>query len=84
MNGQGDNNDGEPNVDTQNGFIKNTNVGLQYSNKWKDKQNLNVSPKFNKQIYTNNNKRISQTQVGDTQLNEDRFTVTDVNRVILN
>jgi hypothetical protein len=49
MNGQG-HNDGEPNVDTQNGFIKNTNVGLQYSNKWKDKQNLNVSPKFNKQI----------------------------------
>jgi hypothetical protein len=23
---------------------RNTNVGLQYSNKWKDKQNLNVSP----------------------------------------
>jgi hypothetical protein len=44
MNGQGHNDDGEPNVDTQNGFIKNTNVGLQYSNKWKDKQNLNVSP----------------------------------------
>jgi hypothetical protein len=42
MNGQGQC-DGEPN-----GYSKmdlsNTNVGLQYSNKWKDKQN-NVSPK---------------------------------------
>ncbi len=76
----GDNNDGEPRVNTQNGFTKNTNAGLQYSNKWNDKQNLNVSPKFNKQIYTNNNSRFSQTQVGDTQLNEDKSTVTNVNR----
>ncbi|WP_140485396.1 outer membrane beta-barrel protein [Flavobacterium sp. GSA192] len=76
----GGNNDGEPYINTQNGFIKNTNAGLQYSNKWNDKQTLNVSPKFNKQIYTNNNSRISQTQVGDTQLNEDRTTVTNVDR----
>ncbi|MEO8253240.1 MAG: outer membrane beta-barrel protein [Flavobacterium sp.] len=76
----GDNNDGEAYVDTQNGFTKNTNAGLQYSNKWNDKQNLNVSPKFNKQIYTNNKSSISQTQVGDTQLNEDKSTVTNVNR----
>ena len=76
----GGNNDGEPNINTQNGFVKNTNAGLQYSNKWNDKQNLNVSPKFNKQIYTNKNSRISQTQVGDTQLNEDRSTETNVNR----
>ncbi|MES2240854.1 MAG: outer membrane beta-barrel protein [Bacteroidota bacterium] len=76
----GDNNDGEPNINTQNGFIKNTNSGLQYTNKWNDKQTLNVSPKFNKQIYTNNNSRISQTQVGDTQLNEVRSTETNVNR----
>jgi hypothetical protein len=76
----GGNNDGEPRVNTQNGFIKNTNAGLQYSNKWNDKQNLNVSPKFNKQIYTNNNSRISQTQVGDTQLNENRSIVSNVNR----
>jgi hypothetical protein len=76
----GDNNDGEPRVNTQNGFIKNTNAGLQYTNKWNDKQNLNVSPKFNKQIYTNNNSSFSQTQVGDTQLSEDKSTVTNVNR----
>ncbi|MFV8324738.1 outer membrane beta-barrel protein [Flavobacterium sp. ZS1P14] len=72
--------DEEPYVDTQNGFIKNTNAGLQYSNKWNDKQALNLSPKFNKQIYTNNNSRLTQAQVGETQLNENRSTVSNVNR----
>ncbi len=76
----GGNNDEEPYVDTQNGFIKNTNAGLQYSNKWNDKQTLNLSPKFNKQIYTNNNSRITQTQVGETQLNENTSTISNVNR----
>ncbi|HEX9152632.1 MAG TPA: outer membrane beta-barrel protein, partial [Flavobacterium sp.] len=76
----GGNNDEEPYVDTQNGFIKNTNAGLQYSNKWNDKQTLNLSPKYNKQIYTNNNSRLTQTQVGETQLNENRSTVSNVNR----
>jgi len=76
----GGNTDEEPNVDTQNGFIKNTNAGLQYSNKWNDKQTLNLSPKYNKQIYTNNNKRNTQTQVGETQLNENTSTVSNVNR----
>ena len=72
--------DEEPNVDTQNGFIKNTNAGLQYSNKWNDKQTLNVTPKYNNQIYTNNNSRNTQTQVGETQLNNSTFTNSDVNR----
>ena len=76
----GGNNDEEPYVDTQNGFIKNTNAGLQYSNKWNDKQTLNLSPKYNKQIYTNNNSRVTQTQIGETQLNENRSTVSNVNR----
>ena len=76
----GGNNDEEPNVDTQNGFIKNTNAGLQYSNKWNDKQTLNLSPKYNKQIYTNNNSRTTQTQVGEGQLNEKTATVSNVNR----
>ncbi|MEN9910025.1 MAG: hypothetical protein RLZZ540_3184 [Bacteroidota bacterium] len=76
----GGNNDEEPYINTQNGFIKNTNAGLQYSNKWNDKQTLNVSPKFNKQIYTNNNSRFTQTQVGETQLNENTSTVSNVNR----
>lgn len=42
----GDNNDGEPYVDTQNGFIKNTNAGLQYSNKWNEKQKFECISKI--------------------------------------
>ncbi len=76
----GGNNDEEPNVDTQNGFIKNTNAGLQYSNKWNDKQTLNLTPNFNKQIYTNNNSRKTQTPVGETQLIENTSKVSNVNR----
>lgn len=76
----GGNNDDEPNVDTQNGFIKNTNAGLQYNNKWNNKHTLNLSPKYNNQIYTNNNTRKTQTQVGETQLNENTSKLSNVNR----
>ena len=76
----GGNNDEEPNVDTQNGFIKNTNAGVQYSNKWNDKHSLNLSPKYNRQNYQNNSSRSTQTQVGDTQLNQNSATVSHVNR----
>ena len=63
--------DGEAYVDPQNGFITNTNAGVQYSNKWDDKYNLNFSPKFNRQQYTNHKQTITQTQVGDSVLNSD-------------
>ncbi len=76
----GGNTDDEPKVDTQNGFIKNTNAGLQYSNKWNDKQNLNFSPKFNNQIYNNNNRRFNKTQIGTSQLNENSTTNSNVDR----
>lgn len=76
----GGNNDEEPYVDPQNGFVKNTNAGLQYSNKWNDKQTLNLTPKFDNQIYTNNNDTKTQTQVGETQLNENTSKVSNVNR----
>lgn len=74
------NDDDEPQVDTQNGFIKNTNAGLQYSNKWNDKQTLNLTPKFNQQDYTNTNKRLTKTQVGQNQLNDNTATITNVDR----
>jgi hypothetical protein len=48
----GGNNDEEPNVDTQNGFIKNTNAGVQYSNKWNDKHTLNSLNTTDKTIKT--------------------------------
>jgi Outer membrane protein beta-barrel family len=73
--------DEEPNVNTENGFIKNTNAGLQYSNKWNDKQTLNFTPKYNSQIYDNNKTNFTQTQLnGDTALNENAFTNTHINR----
>jgi Outer membrane protein beta-barrel family len=76
----GGNDDGEPNVDTQNGFIKNTNAGLQYSNKWNEKQTLNISPKFNNQIYSNRKNVFNKTQVGQTQLNENSESISDIKR----
>ncbi len=76
----GGNNDDEPYVDTENGFIRNTNAGLQYSNKWNDKQTINLTPKYNSQIYNNNNTRFTQTQFVDGVLNENASTFTNVNR----
>ena len=76
----GGNTDDEPQVDTQNGFITNTNAGLQFSNKWNDKQTLNVLPKFNNQVYTNNNRKYSKTQIGDSQLIENSFATTNITR----
>ncbi len=77
---RGGSSDDEPNVDTENGFIKNTNAGLQYSNKWNDKQTLNLSPKYNSQIYTNNKTGFTQQQVGDSALNTNEIVATNVNR----
>ena len=76
----GGNTDDEPQVDTQNGFITNTNAGLQYTNKWNDKQTLNLLPKFNNQIYTNNNRKFSKTQIANKQIIENTFTKTNVAR----
>jgi hypothetical protein len=77
---RGGSSDEEPNVNTQNGYIKNTNAGMQYSNKWNDKQTFNVSPKYNSQIYDNRNSKFTQTQYKDSVLNENSFTTTNVNR----
>ncbi len=75
-----DNNDDEPNVDTRNGFMTNANAGLQYTNKWNDAATLNLSPKFNSQQYSNHKTSFTQTQVGDSVLNQDADENTDVNR----
>jgi hypothetical protein len=44
------------------------------------KHTLNLSPKYNRQNYQNNSSRSTQTQVGDTQLNQNSATVSHVNR----
>ncbi len=78
---RGNSGDDEPYVDTENGFIKTTDAGLQYSNKWNDKRTLNISPKYKNQVYDNRQTNFTQTQLGgDTVLNENSITNTHVNR----
>ncbi len=73
-------NDGEPNINTQNGFITNVNVGLQYSNKFHDKTTLNFSPKYNSQLYRNRKETFVQTQIGDSLLLRNSVENSNVNR----
>ena len=71
----------EPYVDTQNGLFKNNNVGLQYSNKWDDKQSLSISPKYNFQDYNNTNRTFTQTQIADSFFNNNAIENMHVNKV---
>jgi hypothetical protein len=76
----GGSNDDEPYVNTANGLFINNNIGLQYTNKWNDKQTLNLSPKYNYQDYTNSIETYTQTQVNDTVLTENSRENIHVNR----
>ncbi len=76
----GGNSDDEPYVNPQNGFMTNVNAGVQYTNKWNDKQTLNLSPKYNSQQYTNNQRTFTQTQVEDSVLNTNTSDISHVNR----
>ena len=72
--------DEETYVNTNNGFITNINSGIQYSNKWKDKTTLNLSPKYNSQNYYNTMDNFQQTTVGDSTLFNNAGTATKVDR----
>jgi Outer membrane protein beta-barrel family/Carboxypeptidase regulatory-like domain len=76
----GGSNDDEPYVNTQNGFIRNINAGLQYSNKWNEKQNLNFTPQYTGQVYNNFENRFVQSQLGDSIFYDTAATTTYVNR----
>ncbi len=76
----GNTQDDEPYVDPQNGFMTNVNAGAQYSNKWNDKYNFNLSPKYNSQQYTNYKQTFTETQVGDSVLDQNSTEVDNVNR----
>jgi hypothetical protein len=73
-------NDGEINFDTRNGFIRNINSGLQYSNKWNDKHKINVTPKYNLQDYSNVKESLIQTQLGDSLFDRNMTTISKVDR----
>ena len=77
---RGGGSDDEPYVNTENGYIKNINAGLQYSNKWNDKTSVNFSPKYNSQVYSNNQTSFTQEQLKDTILNKNSSEQTNVNR----
>jgi len=72
--------DNEPYVDPQNGFMTNVNAGVQYSNKWNENNTFNLSPKFNSQQYNNHKQSFTQTQVGDSVLNQNSDDFSEVNR----
>ena len=83
FNWQGGNSDDEPYVDTQNGFVKNNNAGLQYNNKWKDdKQGISFSPKYSYQDYLNTKKTFTQTQVADSFFNDNAIENMHVKKQI--
>jgi len=77
---RGGTSDDEPYFDPQNGFVTNVNAGVQYSNKWNDKHTFNFSPKYNSQDYDNQKQTFTQTQLGDSVLNETANNVTHINR----
>ena len=75
----GGNGDEEPYIDARNGLITNLNAGLQYSNKWKDKNTLNFAPRYNSQRYSNVVEQNLRTG-GDSILNETSTTFSNVTR----
>lgn len=78
---RGGSTDEEPYVNTENGFIKNTNAGLTYSNKWNDKTTFNFSPKYNNQIYENNENKYTRTTINkDSVFDMNSNSSTYINR----
>jgi len=72
--------DDEIYINPENGFMRNVNAGVQYSNKWNDKHNFNFSPKFNQQDYSNIKNTKTITQIGDSALIENSEVNTKINR----
>lgn len=74
------NTDEEVYINAENGFLRNVNSGLQYTNKWKDKHNLNFSPKYNEQDYTNIKTVKNITQYGDSSIIENSVSTNQIKR----
>ena len=81
MNGGNGSADEEPYVNPQNGYLTNTNAGVQYSNKFNDgKTSVNISPKYSNQRYLNTVNSFSQNAIKDTLLNTNSNENSNVNR----
>ena len=80
-NGNNNNGDEEPYVNPQNGYLTNTNAGVQYSNKFNDgKTSVNVTPKYSNQRYLNTLTSFSQNSIKDTLLSTNAIENSNVNR----
>lgn len=78
---RGGGSDEEPYVNTENGFIKNNNAGINYNNKWNDKHTFNYTPRFNSQIYDNiEGLYMKQNYPNDSSLISSQNKVSYVNR----
>jgi len=78
---RGGTSDDEPYVNTENGFIRNINAGVQYSNKWNDKKTFNFSPKFNSQDYRNMQSTFTRSTIReDSVLYENSVNNSHINR----
>ncbi|MBS1744437.1 MAG: TonB-dependent receptor [Bacteroidetes bacterium] len=72
--------DDEPYVNTENGFIKNINAGINYNNKWNDKQTLSFTPKYNDQDYTNTTRTLTQQQIDNSILTTNAIDTNNIRR----
>ncbi|MFZ1527846.1 MAG: outer membrane beta-barrel family protein [Ferruginibacter sp.] len=78
---RGGGSDEEPYVNTENGFIKNSNAGINYNNKWNDKHTFNYTPRFNGQSYDNTTGTLSKTFLpGDTTTVYNETKLTHISR----
>jgi hypothetical protein len=67
-------------VNTENGFIRNVNAGMQYSNKWYDRHKINFTPRYNQQDYENQRTVVTETQFGDSAFRETSQSDIRLNR----
>lgn len=67
-------------VDGENGFSRNFNAGLHYSNKLNEKHIINSGAKYNKIQHNTNSSRFSQTFLPDTSFSENTSDRNYINR----
>jgi hypothetical protein len=74
------NSDGEAHIDPQNGFLKNNNAGLQFTDVLNGKHKINIAPKFNSQIYNKQTLNFNKTLLKDSVLISNGTSNETINR----
>lgn len=73
-------NNDEVYINPENGFMRNVNVGMQYSNKLNNNNTINFSPKYNEQDYYNIKDVNTITQLSDSSFYQKSKVVNTVKR----